>query len=70
MNLLALRGVSPEKYSLALMDALFTDEELSVSCFASTKRSTKTPLEVERVELLKGNNNYTCRQMHGIVGRT
>ena len=57
MNLLALRGVSPEKYSLALMDALFTDEELSVSCFASTKRSTKTPLEVERVELLKGNNN-------------
>ena len=54
MNLLALRGVNPEKYSLALMDALFTDDELSVSCFAAMKRSTKTPLDMERVELLKG----------------
>ena len=43
-----------DKYALALMEALFTDEELAQSCYSSTSRSTKTPLPKDKIELLEG----------------
>ena len=54
MNLLLLRAVNPEKYALALMDALFADEEMASSCYAESKRSTKPPLEQSKIKLLEG----------------
>jgi len=44
VNLQALRVVNPEKYALSVMDALFTDEEMANSCFATSKRSTEATL--------------------------
>ena len=55
MNLLSLRAVNPEKYALALMDALFSDEDMGGSCYAVSKRSTKPPLEQSKIQLLEGN---------------
>ncbi len=54
MNLLLLRATSPEKYALALMDSLFTEEELSQSCFMASKRSTKPPLNEQNIKLIEG----------------
>jgi len=54
VNLLAFRAVNPEKYALSEMDALFTDEEMANSCFATSKRSTKPPLPHDRIKLLEG----------------
>ena len=54
VNLLQISAVNPQKYALALMDALFTEEEMSESCFKESKRSTKPPLDKERVKLLEG----------------
>ena len=51
--MLQISAVNPQKYALALMDALFT-EEMSESCFKESKRSTKPPLDKERVKLLEG----------------
>ena len=42
-----LMAVNPEKYALALMEALFTDEEIASSCYCVMKRSKKTPLPME-----------------------
>ena len=46
-TLVGLMAVNPEKYALALMEALFTDEEIASSCYCVTKRSKKTPLPME-----------------------
>ena len=54
MDLLAIKAAEPEKYALSLMEALFTDSELAISCYSSTTRSTKTPLSKEKVALLEG----------------
>ena len=51
---MAIKASDPEKYALALMDALFSDEEMSLSCYCETKRSTKPPLPPQRITLLEG----------------
>ncbi len=54
VNLLTLGIRQADKYALALLDALFSEEELASSCYATTKRSRKKPLPSERVALLEG----------------
>lgn len=54
MNLLGLRAVNPDKYALALMDALFDDETMASCCFQTTNRSTKPPLPRHKVKLIQG----------------
>ena len=54
VDLLAIKAAEADKYALALMEALFTDEELAQSCYSSTSRSTKTPLPKDKIELLEG----------------
>ena len=51
VNLLGIRASSADKYALALMDALFTDEEMAKSCYMLTKRSKKPPLPTEKITL-------------------
>ena len=43
-----------DKYALALLDALFNEDELACSCYAMTKRSKKPPLQNDKVALLEG----------------
>jgi hypothetical protein len=43
------------KYALALMDAVLTDEEMSISCFCRGKRGTKPQLLQEKIKLIEGN---------------
>jgi hypothetical protein len=40
VHLLGIRAQDPPKYALALMDAIFTDEEMGTCCFSAGKRST------------------------------
>ena len=54
VRLLGIRAHDPAKYALALMDAIFSDEEMGTCCFVATKRSTKPPLSVEKVKLIEG----------------
>ena len=56
MKLLQIRGSTPDKYALLLMDALFDDDEMANNCFGTTK-STKPSLPKERSDLIKGINN-------------
>ena len=51
----SIRASDPNKYALALLEALFTDEELGRSCYAKTSRSTKPPLPAEKIALLKAS---------------
>ena len=44
MCLLGIRVQDLPKYALALMDAIFTDEEMGSCCFSAGKRSQKKPL--------------------------
>eukprot|EP00731_Ephydatia_muelleri_P011258 Em0006g152a len=59
VNLLQIRSQNPGKYALALLDALFSNEEQSTCCYkASTKTnsssaSQKPPLSPNRVKLLE-----------------
>ena len=59
VNLLALRAVDEEKYALQLMDALFTDEEMSSSCYVSSQKSKKPGLDPVKVGLLEGKKYFT-----------
>ena len=54
MRLLGIRAQDPPKYALALMDAIFTDEEMGSCCFSAGKRSTEEPLPGDGVKLIKG----------------
>ena len=54
VNLLMLRAVSVDKYALALMNALFSEEEMAWSCFVESKRSTKKSLNKEKIQKMKG----------------
>ena len=59
VDLLNIRGVTNcEKYALALMNALFSDEELAISCYSTSKRSKKPPLSDDKVSLLEGVYTY------------
>ena len=51
VDLLATKASEADKYALALMEALFTDEELAQSCYSSKSRSTKTPLPKDKLEI-------------------
>lgn len=46
--------MDPCKYALALMDAIFTDVEMSTCCFSAGKRSTKPELPRHKIKLLEG----------------
>ena len=50
-TLVCLMAVNPEKYALALMEALFTGEGIASSCYCVMKRSKKTPLPMEGAAL-------------------
>lgn len=39
-------------YFLSLMDALFTPEEMAISCFYSSSRSTKSCLSLKLLKVL------------------
>ncbi len=54
MDLLAIRAMNPIKYSLALMDALFSDQEMGSNCFSRGRRGTKQELPQEKVKLIQG----------------
>ena len=65
MNLLSIRSVNPAKCALALMDALFSDEEMGCKCFTCTSRSHKTPLPMDQVKLIEGMFNvYSKNPMY------
>eukprot|EP00731_Ephydatia_muelleri_P008833 Em0004g1171a len=56
INLLSLKATDIFKYALILMDALFTETEMSTCCFQQAERgalSSKTPLPPGRVKLLE-----------------
>ncbi len=55
VNLLVIRAMNAQKYALSLMDAIFSDEEMSKSCFSCGKRGTKPQLPQEKVKLIEGN---------------
>ncbi len=49
--------MDPAKYALhliILMDVLFKDEEIALSCYVSSHRTKKRALDPDRVALLKG----------------
>lgn len=52
-NLLSIRSADPAKYALALMVALFEDEEMASCCFAPSKRSTKPGLPQANTMLME-----------------
>ena len=60
MRLLGIRAQDPPKYALALMDAIFTDEEMGTCCFSAGKRSTKQPLPEEKIRLIEGTDKALC----------
>lgn len=55
VNLLTIRAMNPIKYALALMDALFSDEEMASHCFSCGARGTKPKLPQEKIKLIEGN---------------
>ncbi len=57
VDLLAIRAMNPIKYSLALMDALFSDQEMGSNCFSRGRRGTKQELPQEKVKLIQGYNS-------------
>ncbi len=63
MDLLAVRANDPCKYSLSLMDVIFTTDEMATCCYEATKRSKNPPLDKERVKLLEG----TLWHMHEVI---
>ena len=52
--MLDIKAMNPEKYALALLSALFSDEELATSCYAETSRSKKPALPQEKIQILEG----------------
>ena len=59
MNLLGIRSIDYLKYALSLMDTLFTDSEMSGSCFSLPKRvkrgkPPKPQLSLEKIKLIEG----------------
>ena len=63
MDLIKISGVNIVKYALALMDALFTDDELKTCSFIPVGKLTsslKPPLSPRRMKLLEGINSVHC----------
>lgn len=54
LNLLNFRETSPTKYAPTLLNALFTEEELTTRCYVDNSRTTKPGLDIKRVQLLEG----------------
>uniref|UniRef100_A0A1X7SP61 BEN domain-containing protein n=1 Tax=Amphimedon queenslandica TaxID=400682 RepID=A0A1X7SP61_AMPQE len=53
VNLLDVEATDPSKYTLTLMDTLFTDDELSSCCYIASKRTAKPGLDKNKVKLLE-----------------
>lgn len=53
VRLLSLRGNTPDKYSLSLMDALFGEKVMAKSSFGTIK-SSKPSLPQDKMQLLQG----------------
>ena len=61
LKLLEIRASDIFKYSLQLMDALLSEEELSSSCYQVAERGTpsdKPPLLPRRVKCMEGGYIY------------
>ena len=58
INLMRLPAATPYAFGLAVMDVLFTKEELSSSLLFSSKKSNKPALDPKRVEKLLGAFYY------------
>ena len=54
---MAIRSINPVKYALALMDALFSDEEMNGSCFFLSARGKNPQLPEEKLKQIKGTDN-------------
>lgn len=54
VNLLKFQIKDADKYALALLDALFSEEELAHCCYKPTGWSKKPPLPEDRIHLLEG----------------
>ena len=54
MHLLRVKAKDEFKYVLALMDVLFTKEEMAKSCFAPSKKTKKPQLPAEKLKLIEG----------------
>ena len=73
VNLLQIRSQNPGKYALALLDALFSNEEQSTCCYkASTKTnsssvSQKPPLSPNRVKLLEGTILFILKHVISLM---
>ena len=62
MSLLKIKADDPDKYALALLEALFLDEEMAKSCYRTSKRSTKPGLSINKIELLLLDYNNTIME--------
>ena len=57
VDLLGIRSPNPPKYTLALMETLYSDEEMASKCYiVLSKKSTKSPLSSEKKKLIEGKN--------------
>ena len=54
VNLMRLPAATPYAFGLAVVDALFTKQELASSLLFESKKSEKPPLDPKRVETLLG----------------
>ncbi len=54
VNLLTISAVNPTKYALQLMDILFSDFEMSSSCYVMSSWSSKPGLDSNKVTLMEG----------------
>ena len=56
VDLLGICSLNPPKYTLALMDALFSIEKMATKCYIVLSKSTKSPLLSENKKLIEGKN--------------
>ena len=56
VDLLGICSPNPPKYTLALMDALFSIKEMATKCYIVLSKSTKSPLLSEKKKLIEGKN--------------
>ena len=58
VSLLSIRAMDVPKYALALMDAIFSDDEMATCCFSRGKKTTKSQLPRDKVQLLEGKYEF------------
>ena len=68
VNLMRLPAPTPCAFGLAVVDSLFTKQELASSLLFESKKSENPPLDRKRVEILLGVSTFQCRlHVHAVV---